>query len=64
MTVWVEGVRDIGPKNQISHCRTREKLGTYAVLVLETLHLYRREMLYALSVFVRETRVLASLTQD
>lgn len=64
MTVWVEGVRDVGPKNKISHCSTSEKIRTYAVLVLETLNLSHREMLYALSVFVRETRVPASLMQD
>ena len=61
VTVWVDGVRDIGPKNRVSHCSTKEKIGTYAVLVLETLHLSHREMLYALSLFVREKRVLASL---
>ena len=64
VTVWVDGVRDIGPKNTISHCSTGEKREAYALLVLETLHLSHREMLYALSLFVRETRVLASLMRD
>ena len=54
----------MGPKNKISHCSIREKRGTYAVLVLEILHLSHRETLYALSLFVRETRVLASLMED
>ena len=64
VTVWVEGVRDMGPKNTISHCSTGEERETYAVLVLETLHLSHRETLYALSLFVRETRVLESLMED
>ena len=64
MTVWVEAVRDIGPKNTISHCGTREERGAYAVLVLGTLHSSLHEMVYALSLSVREKRVLASLMQD
>ena len=51
--VWVEAVRDIGPRNMVSHFGLRENRGTYAVPVSETLHSFHHEMLCALSLCVR-----------
>ena len=64
VTVWVDAVRDIGPRNTMSRGSAGENRETYVVLFVETRYLFHHETLYALSPCVIVTKVLAILMQD
>ena len=63
VTVWVEAVRDIGPRNIMSHGIGGETEGEYVVLFVEILYLFHHEMLCALSLCVKVKTVLAILCE-
>ena len=64
VTVWVEAVRDIGPRKTMSHDDAEENEATYVVLIVETLYSLRHKMLCDLSLYVIVKTVLAILMQD
>ena len=64
VTVWVEAVRDIGPRKTMSHGHAGYDEGPYVVLVVETPYLFRHEMLCALSLCVIVKTVLAILIEN
>lgn len=64
VTVWVDAVRDIGPRNTMSRSSAGENRKIYVVLLVEILYLFRHEILFALSLCVIVMKVLAILMQD
>lgn len=61
MTVWVEAVRDIGPRDTMSHGCGGENEITYVVLFVGNLYLFQHEMLCVLSLCVKVKTGLAIL---
>lgn len=62
VTVWVEAVRDVGPREIMSRGSAGKNEKTYVVLFVEFLHLFHHGTLYALSLYVIVKRVRAILS--